>query len=61
MRKIKQIDFFSKLREYNPYFFRQNGKNLIYPSEAGLKLGDLLLSYYQTSKNLLSLKWNIHG
>ena len=52
----KLLKNLKQLREYYPYFFRQNGKNLIYPSEVGLKLGDLILSYNKTSIKFLELK-----
>ncbi|TFG28659.1 MAG: hypothetical protein EU532_04785 [Promethearchaeota archaeon] len=45
----------AELRKNHPYLFKQNGKNLIYPSEAGLKLGDLILSYNKSSKKLTTL------
>ena len=44
------------LREKHPYLFRQNGNDLTYPSPMGLKLGDLMLSYNKSHRELTSLK-----
>ncbi|MHA2280728.1 MAG: hypothetical protein ACXAC5_07740 [Promethearchaeota archaeon] len=41
-----------ELWEYHPYFFEEHEKGLIYPSEFGLKLGELILSYKKSGKKL---------
>jgi hypothetical protein len=40
----------------HPYLFRKNGNNLVYPSEIGLKLGELILSYNKCNKNIQKIK-----
>ena len=44
------------LKNMYPYFFRVNGNNLTYPSEAGLRLGDIIISYTKTHKKLNDIK-----
>lgn len=46
----------TRLRKNHPYLFRQNGENLVYPSKAGLRIGDLIYSYNRSSKNLKTFK-----
>ncbi|MHA2220103.1 MAG: hypothetical protein ACXACY_29815, partial [Candidatus Hodarchaeales archaeon] len=40
------------LLEYHPYLFFANENGLIYPSELGLKLGELILSYKKGNKKV---------
>ncbi|MBA7646883.1 hypothetical protein ES703_54649 [subsurface metagenome] len=41
-----------ELCDYYPYYFQEQQNGLIYPSEFGLKLGELLLSYKKSNKNI---------
>ncbi|MFX1588957.1 MAG: hypothetical protein ACFFC1_12435 [Promethearchaeota archaeon] len=41
-----------ELCDYYPYFFQEQNNRLIYPSEFGLKLGELILSYNKSNKNI---------
>ncbi|MFX0083811.1 MAG: hypothetical protein ACFE94_18835 [Candidatus Hodarchaeota archaeon] len=48
------IDLLKNVKElcdYYPYCFQEQKNGLIYPSEFGLKLGELLLSYKKSNKN----------
>ncbi len=44
------------LKEEYPFLFRVNGNDLVYPSEVGLKLGDLVQSYNKLNKEINQLK-----
>ena len=41
-----------ELCDYYPYYFQEQKTGLIYPSEFGLKLGELMLSYKKSNKNI---------
>ncbi|MFX1257040.1 MAG: hypothetical protein ACFFAN_04225 [Promethearchaeota archaeon] len=41
-----------KLKDQHPYLFNKNGNNLTYPSEIGLELGSLILSYNKSNKKI---------
>jgi len=41
-----------ELCDYYPYCFQEQKNRLIYPSEFGLKLGELLLSYKKSNKKI---------
>ncbi|MFX1346700.1 MAG: hypothetical protein ACFFAI_16510, partial [Promethearchaeota archaeon] len=41
-----------ELCDYYPYCFKEKKTGLIYPSEFGLKLGELILSYKKCNKNI---------
>lgn len=41
-----------ELCDYYPYCFQEQQNGLVYPSEFGLKLGELLLSYKKSNKNI---------
>ncbi|GAH72248.1 unnamed protein product [marine sediment metagenome] len=45
-----------ELCDYYPYFFQEQKNGLIYPSEFGLKLGELLLSYRKSNKKIEKIK-----
>ena len=47
------------LYEYHPYLFQQK-IGLLYPSELGLKLGELILSFKKNSKHLKKLEIDGH-
>jgi hypothetical protein len=49
-----------ELWEYHPYLFNYNENGLMYPSEFGLKLGEILLSYTKSGKKLESLSIDDH-
>jgi hypothetical protein len=44
--KVKQ------LKHKHPYFFISNGNSLVYPSELGSKLGEIIISYNKSNKQL---------
>lgn len=46
---------------YHPYFFEEHENGLMYPSEFGLKLGELLLSYKKSGKKIESLQLDNHS
>ncbi|MFW9879117.1 MAG: hypothetical protein ACFFG0_39060 [Candidatus Thorarchaeota archaeon] len=46
LTKVKQ------LRNAHPYLFELKGNGLIYPSQLGLKLGELIISYNKSNKTL---------
>ena len=39
-----------KLKNKHPYLFESHGDGVIYPSELGLKFGDLIISYNKSNK-----------
>jgi len=41
-----------KLCDYYPYCFQEQKNGLIYPSEFGLKLGEIILSYKKSNKKI---------
>jgi hypothetical protein len=49
-----------QLFEYHPYFFFINKNGLMYPSEFGLKLGELVLSYKKGNKKVEIIELNQH-
>ncbi len=49
-----------ELWNYHPYFFEVNENGLIYPSEFGLKLGELILSYKKSGKVIESIPLDNH-
>lgn len=56
-------ELLSNLKElcnYHPYFFEVNNNGLIYPSEFGLKLGELILSYNKSGKVIDSMHLDNH-
>ena len=54
--KNTMIKNLSELQEIYPFLFRINGNDLVYPSEIGLKLGDLILSYNKLNKQVSEVK-----
>jgi hypothetical protein len=44
--KVKQ------LKEIHPYLFQSKGNGVVYPSELGLKLGETIISYNKSNKEL---------
>ncbi|MHA2036243.1 MAG: hypothetical protein ACW98X_07405 [Promethearchaeota archaeon] len=53
--KANGTELLSNIKEfwdYHPYFFEEHENGLIYPSEFGLKFGELLLSYKKSGKHL---------
>ncbi|MFX1315418.1 MAG: hypothetical protein ACFE9T_06105 [Promethearchaeota archaeon] len=52
------FDLLNKLKELNkqyPYFFKIYQNGLVYPSKFGIKLGDLVLSFNKSNKELTNL------
>ena len=52
--KANGTELLSNIKElwnYHPYFFEEH-ENGLYPSEFGLKLGELILSYKKSGKNI---------
>ncbi len=49
------ISNIQELWKYHPYFFEHNENGLMYPSEFGLKLGELILSYKKNGKYFESI------
>jgi len=47
----KLLSNIKELWNYHPYFFEEH-ENGLYPSEFGLKLGELILSYNKSGKNI---------
>jgi hypothetical protein len=45
-----------ELCDYYPYYFQEQETGLIYPSEFGLKLGGLLLSYKKSNKQIKKIE-----
>lgn len=46
LRNIKEV------RQAHPYLFESKGNGMVYPSELGLKLGELVLSYNKSNKKI---------
>ncbi|MFX1399591.1 MAG: hypothetical protein ACFFAS_21405 [Promethearchaeota archaeon] len=46
LRNVKE------LHRTHPYLFQRNGNNLLYPSEVALTLGDAILSYTKSGKDI---------
>jgi hypothetical protein len=46
---IKRVE---DLCDYYPYLFQEQKNGLIYPSEFGLRFGEILLSYKKSNKNI---------
>jgi len=56
-------ELLTNLKELNnthPYFFISKGNGLIYPSELGLKLGELIISYNKGNKEVKTLSIENH-
>ena len=45
------------MKDNHPYLFYNNGNGLIYPSELGIQLGNLIRSYNKSNKKLMNLKF----
>ncbi|MFX1395151.1 MAG: hypothetical protein ACFFAH_16505 [Promethearchaeota archaeon] len=52
LRNVKE------LYRIHPYLFQKNGNNLLYPSDIALKLGDAILSYMKSGKNINTMTIN---
>jgi len=50
----------NKLQKKHPYFFMSNSNNVVYPSELGLALGNLIRSYNKSNKEVKSIEINKH-
>ena len=44
-----------QLKTEHPYLFESKGNGIIYPSELGLKLGELIISYNKSNKEIKEL------
>lgn len=61
--KVNGTELLSNIKElwnYYPYFFEVNENGLMYPSEFGLKLGELILSYNKSGKIIESIPLDNH-
>jgi len=61
--KVNGNELLSNIKElwnYYPYFFEVNENGLMYPSEFGLKLGELILSYNKSGKAIESIPLDNH-
>lgn len=61
--KVNGTKLLSNIKElwnYYPYFFEVNENGLMYPSEFGLKLGELILSYNKSGKIIESIPLDNH-
>jgi len=54
LTKVKQ------LRNEHPYLFESRGNGVIYPSQFGLKLGELIISYNKSNKTLDRITFDNH-
>lgn len=52
--KVKQ------LKEIHPYLFESKGNGMVYPSELGLKLGEVIISYNKSNKTLEKITIDNH-
>ena len=62
--KTNGTELLSNIKElwnYHPYFFEQNENGFMYPSEFGIKLGELILSYKKSSKVIETIQLNGHS
>ncbi len=61
--KANGTELLSSIKElwnYHPYFFEVNENGLMYPSEFGLKLGELILSFNKSGKVIDSMHLDNH-
>ncbi len=61
--KANGTELLSNIKElwnYYPYFFEEHETGIMYPSEFGLKLGELILSYNKSGKNIESMHLDKH-
>ena len=61
--KTNGTELLSNIKElwnYHPYFLEENENGLMYPSEFGLKLGELILSYKKSGKIIESILLDDH-
>jgi hypothetical protein len=61
--KTNGTELLSNIKElwnYHPYFFEVHENGLMYPSEFGLKLGELILSYKKSGKIMESMLLDDH-
>ncbi|MFX1419975.1 MAG: hypothetical protein ACFE9N_13735, partial [Promethearchaeota archaeon] len=49
-----------RLKNEHPYLFESRGNGVIYPSQLGLKLGELIISYNKSNKTLDRLTLDTH-
>lgn len=49
-----------KLRDTHPYLFETKGNGIVYPSELGLKLGELIISYNKSNKKIQTVNIGNH-
>lgn len=48
------------LRNAHPYLFDSRGNGIVYPSELGLKLGEIIISYNKSNRELHEIQINNH-
>ena len=49
-----------KLRDKHPYLFDTKGNGIVYPSELGLKLGEIIISYNKSNKKIQTIDVENH-
>ncbi|MFX0005443.1 MAG: hypothetical protein ACFFA7_06230 [Promethearchaeota archaeon] len=49
-----------KLRDTHPYLFETKGNGVVYPSELGLKLGEIIISYSKSNKKIQTIDVGNH-
>jgi hypothetical protein len=49
-----------KLRDTHPYLFETKGNGIVYPSELGLKLGEIIISFNKSNKRIQTINVGNH-
>jgi hypothetical protein len=49
-----------ELRDTHPYLFETKGNGVVYPSELGLKLGELIISYNKSNQKIQTISIGNH-
>jgi hypothetical protein len=52
------ISNLKKIKAAHPYLFESHGNGAIYPSKLGLKLGELIISYNKSNKNINTIEFD---
>jgi hypothetical protein len=50
------ISNLKKVKSEHPYLFESHGNGAIYPSKLGLKLGELIISYNKSNKDIKTIE-----
>jgi len=54
------INNLTKMKDKHPYFFLREKNNVIYPSELGIELGNLIRSYNKSNQQVKKIEINKH-